>query len=130
MPDSSTAQGCQPADDSVANEAVTLPASFAQERLWFLHQLEPDSCAYNVPVSYDVSGPLDIEMLRRSFAEIIARHEALRTSFAMEDGNLIQVIHDAAECLFEAADLSRIPDLEKSVRADEIERRFIRTRSI
>ncbi len=59
-----------------------LPLSFAQQRLWFLDQLEPVSPMYNIPVALRLAGPLDAAALARSFAEIVRRHEALRTTFA------------------------------------------------
>src|SRR5918998_5320138 len=56
--------------------------SFAQERLWFLDQLETDSAAYNIPTALRLSGRLNVEILQRSFNEVVRRHESLRTSFA------------------------------------------------
>src|SRR5690349_18869618 len=64
-------------------------ASFAQERLWFLQQLEPGSAAYNVPRAIRILGKLDLNLLERSLNEIIARHESLRTRFAVADGALM-----------------------------------------
>ena len=58
-----------------------LPASFSQERLWFLAQLEPDSLAYNIPGVLRLTGPLRVEILERCLLEIVRRHEALRTTF-------------------------------------------------
>src|SRR5215212_7672557 len=58
-------------------------ASFAQERLWFLHQLEPQSVAYNVPRAIRIRGNLDPNVLHRSLNGIVARHDPLRTHFAL-----------------------------------------------
>ena len=69
------------------------PLSFAQQRLWFLEQLEPGSIAYNIPSAFRLSGPLDVSALEQSLAEIVRRHEVLRTTFAAVDGEPIQVIH-------------------------------------
>ncbi|HKP75085.1 MAG TPA: amino acid adenylation domain-containing protein, partial [Longimicrobiaceae bacterium] len=74
-----------------------LPLSFAQERLWFLDRLEPGSPVYNLPVVLRLEGTLDVAALERTVAEIVRRHEALRTTFAMIDGAPVQVIHDASD---------------------------------
>jgi amino acid adenylation domain-containing protein len=66
--------------------------SFAQERLWLLAVLEPESRAYNLGKAYHLNGPLNVEALQGSLEEILRRHEALRTTFASEEGNPVQVI--------------------------------------
>src|SRR5271163_1222247 len=58
-----------------------IPLSFAQERLWFLDQLQPASSTYNLPIVMRASGTLDVDLLRRSLSEIVRRHEVLRTRF-------------------------------------------------
>ncbi len=63
-----------------------LQLSFAQQRLWFLDQLQPGSGAYNIPLVVRLSGALDAGTLRRSFSEIVRRHEALRTAFPTVEG--------------------------------------------
>src|SRR5918912_750776 len=63
-----------------------LPLSFAQQRLWFLDQLAPGDPTYNVPGAVRIAGDLDAEALRRSFAQIITRHETLRTTFMATSG--------------------------------------------
>jgi amino acid adenylation domain-containing protein len=66
--------------------------SFAQARLWFLEQLEPGSGAYNIPAAVRLTGSLDVVALEQSLQEIVLRHEALRTTFAMVSGEPLQVI--------------------------------------
>ncbi|MEB3219811.1 MAG: amino acid adenylation domain-containing protein [Nostocales cyanobacterium 94392] len=73
------------------------PLSFAQQGLWFIHQLNPYNCAYNIPIVIDFKGDLDLSILQKCVNEIIRRHEVLRTSFTLIDGQPVQVINrDAA----------------------------------
>ncbi|MFV3291893.1 non-ribosomal peptide synthase/polyketide synthase [Pseudomonas sp. NY11955] len=69
------------------------PLSYAQQRQWFLWQLEPQSAAYNLPAALKFTGELDIAALQRSFEALIARHETLRTTFRLEGEQAVQVIH-------------------------------------
>ena len=72
-----------------------LPLSFAQQRLWFIDQLEPDSPYYNIPVAFRLTGRLDTKALERTLNEILRRHEVLRTVFVTANGQPRQVIRDA-----------------------------------
>jgi len=65
----------------VARDAEDHPLSFAQQRLWFLYQYDPESAEYNIPQSFRMRGALDLDVLRRSLGALVARHEVLRTSF-------------------------------------------------
>ncbi|UFP93831.1 condensation domain-containing protein [Gloeobacter morelensis] len=84
-----------------ASRPQTFPLSFAQQRLWFLDQIEPGSPAYNIPAAVRLSGPLDVAALQRSLDAIVRRHEALRTTFSTQDGQPVQVIAPAAEQVVE-----------------------------
>jgi aspartate racemase len=72
------------------------PLSFAQERLWFLAQLEPDNPSYNVPVALRLNGDLNVVALEKSLNAIVTRHETLRTKFAAVDGEPFQVVSNDA----------------------------------
>jgi amino acid adenylation domain-containing protein/FkbH-like protein len=85
-----------------------LPASFAQQRLWFLDQLEPGNPIYNVPQMFRLRGRLDLEALRQSLHEIARRHEALRTTFTAVHGQPMQVIAATLEVPLPVVDLSRV----------------------
>ncbi len=69
-----------------------LPLSFAQERLWFLDQLEPGNPVYNICRAYRLTGPLDLNVLTLSLNEVVRRHEVLRTTFPAVDGRPIQLV--------------------------------------
>ncbi len=83
--------------------------SFAQERLWLLHQLTPGDIAYNVPVAVRLSGALDTAALERSINGIVARHEVLRTVFALVDGRPMQIVKPALTIPLPINDLSAVP---------------------
>src|SRR5215216_1399295 len=87
-------------------------ASFAQERIWFLQQLEPESAAYNVPRTIRIVGKLDIKLLEQSLNEIIARHESLRTRFSVVDGNLMQFVAESGPIQIPVEELSDLPIAE------------------
>jgi amino acid adenylation domain-containing protein len=74
-----------------------LPLSFAQERLWFLDQLEPGSASYNIPVALSLTGALDLPALAASLSGIVRRHAALRTTFAAGPAGPMQVISEGLE---------------------------------
>ena len=68
------------------------PLSFAQQRLWILDQLEPGNALYNVPAVLKLHGLLDVQAFERSIKEIVHRHEALRTTFAIREGEPVQIV--------------------------------------
>ncbi|HZI05051.1 MAG TPA: amino acid adenylation domain-containing protein, partial [Archangium sp.] len=90
-----------------------LPLSFAQQRLWFLDQLEPGSAFYNIPVVVRMEGQLDEAALERSFEELVRRHESLRTVFREEQGQPVQVIAPEARLPLAAVDLRELPAGER-----------------
>ena len=96
-----------------------VPASFAQQRLWFLDQLEPDNPIYNIPQMTRLRGALNIDALQRALTEIVRRHEALRTTFIATDGQPLQVIHPPTQISLATTDLSH---LEAADRDAEVQR--------
>ena len=72
----------------------TAPLSFAQQRLWFLDQYEPDNILYNIPAAIRLNGALNVKALEQSLNEIVKRHEALRTTFAVVERPPVQVINE------------------------------------
>ncbi|HEU0076267.1 MAG TPA: AMP-binding protein, partial [Longimicrobiaceae bacterium] len=90
-----------------------LPLSFAQQRLWFIDQLQPGSAAYNIPAALRIRGPLDAAALERALAELVRRHEALRTTFASTGGRAVQVVHPAGGFTLPRLDLGGRPEAER-----------------
>nr|AXN93592.1 PuwA [Anabaena minutissima UTEX B 1613] len=87
-----------------------LPMSWAQQRLWFLYQLEGASSTYNMPNVLQISGELQVEALKQTLSDIVQRHEILRTSFHLIDGNPVQVINTDASLSLEVIDLRELPN--------------------
>ncbi|HZM99715.1 MAG TPA: condensation domain-containing protein, partial [Pyrinomonadaceae bacterium] len=96
------------------------PMSFAQQRLWFLDQLDPGTSAYNLFTGYRLSGPLDISALERSLSEIVRRHEVLRTNFAMIEGRLVQILNPPRPIELPLEDLSDVPESEQEARLKQL----------
>ncbi len=94
---------------ALASRQGELPLSFAQERLWFLDRLEPGRSTYNMPAALRLAGALDVAALRRCFAELVRRHEALRTTFGSGAGQPVQVIAAPAVPALPVADLAALP---------------------
>jgi len=86
--------------------------SFAQQRLWFLSQLEPDSPLYNMSAAVRLKGSLNIAALAQSFNEIVRRHEVLRTTFVTVNGQPVQVIAPTLTLVLPVVKLQELPELE------------------
>jgi len=109
----------QPPIERVARDR-DLPLSFAQQRLWLIDQLEPGSPAYNIPSAVRLSGEVSPSRLERIFAEIVRRHEALRTTFAAHEGRPVQVIADPAPVPLPLVDLTGLAEDDRETRAREL----------
>jgi amino acid adenylation domain-containing protein len=94
-----------------------VPASFAQRRLWFLDQLDVGKHLYNMPIARRLKGRLDVAALEQCLAEIIRRHETLRTSFVAVEGEPMQVISDPQPFRLRLTDLSHITATEREHKA-------------
>ncbi|MBD0256237.1 MAG: hypothetical protein ICV83_11010 [Cytophagales bacterium] len=93
--------------------------SHGQRRLWMAHQLAADERTYNIPRSYKLTGTLRVDALEWAFAELVARHESLRTTFILVDGELKQKVSGSGENKFVIArtDVSNDPDPEAKAQA-------------
>ncbi|HEU4508039.1 MAG TPA: amino acid adenylation domain-containing protein [Pyrinomonadaceae bacterium] len=96
---------------------IDLPLSFAQQRLWFLDQLKPNSSFYNIPSAVRLRGTLDIAALEQSFREITRRHEPLRTRFGLVDGVPLQLIDEPQDFHLPVFDLRTVDEAEREADA-------------
>ncbi|HEX9941608.1 MAG TPA: condensation domain-containing protein, partial [Thermoanaerobaculia bacterium] len=105
------------APQRIPRRAGTGPArlSFGQQRLWFLHQLDPASPAYNLMEAVHLRGDLDALALQRALAEVVRRHDALRTTFPATDGQPVQAVPPAGEArALSRADLAVLPEAARA----------------
>ncbi|MBE9060867.1 condensation domain-containing protein, partial [cf. Phormidesmis sp. LEGE 11477] len=115
----------QKTETSPSTEAIAptprpdhIPLSFAQQRLWFLHQMQPDAAVYNLPMAIRVEGFLDISAFEQSLNEIVRRHEILRTRFVSIKGQPVQQVEKIATVEIEKVDLqSSSPSTEDTRQA-------------
>jgi acyl-CoA synthetase (AMP-forming)/AMP-acid ligase II/acyl carrier protein len=103
------------------------PQSLAQNRLWITWQLDPQSSAYTIPGALRLRGELDEDAVRASFAQLIQRHDALRTRFYERDGQAYQRIDAAVTFDLQLIDLSDLPAAEREARAQQIREDEART---
>ncbi len=107
---------------ALPSNADVFPASFAQQRLWFLSQLEPDSASYNTALAVHLRGPLNRDATAQSLNEIVRRHEVLRTTFDEMEGELVQVIAEDRPMDLPVTDFSLEPPSERQALAAEAAR--------
>ena len=113
LPDTPT----PPVDLAKEEEVLVFPTSFGQKRLWFLDQFEPGSPFYNIPMFLRIRGPLKPDVFDRAINEVIARHEALRTTFAVLDDEPVQVISPHLTITIPIEDISHLPEDEREQEA-------------
>ncbi|HYP25231.1 MAG TPA: amino acid adenylation domain-containing protein [Blastocatellia bacterium] len=97
-----------------------LPLSYAQERLWFLQELEPDSPVYTVAAAVRLMGAVNLRALEQTLNEIVRRHEVLRTRFATAQGRPVQIIDPPGEHRLALVDLSRLPEPARDAEVERI----------
>ena len=105
--------------ESVSRE-TELPLSFAQERLWFLDQLEGGSATYNMPVALRLDGSLNVAALERALQDILRRHEVLRTSFITVNGSPVQVIDPNPTLTVSVVDLQALAETEQAAEVQRL----------
>ena len=91
-----------------------IPLSFAQQRLWFLNQLEPESTAYHSPMSFRLRGQLNVQALKDSLQVVIDRQESLRTSFPVKEGQATQAITSQMTVAWQYEDLQHLSNAERN----------------
>ncbi|HEV2782817.1 MAG TPA: non-ribosomal peptide synthase/polyketide synthase [Actinophytocola sp.] len=104
-----------------------LPLSFAQQRLWFLNEFEPDSAEYVSPSALRLRGALDLDALNAALTALVARHESLRTTFDAVDGKGVQLVHPPYDVRVPLLDLSGLPDEELETELSTVLEREVTT---
>lgn len=103
-----------------AEEVYVLPASLGQERFWALDRMNPGNPTWNVPVRFRLQGALDPALVERAFNEIVRRHEVLRTTFTLVDGQPAQVIQPSLKIEVPVTDLRHFPKPERDAEVDRL----------
>ena len=118
MRESATSRQCSSIPRRAAQE--TAPLSFAQQRLWFLDQLEPGKSYYNLSFALKLDCALDLPALEASVNEIVRRHEILRARFTTRAGEAVQVIDPELKLRLSVTDLSKLPEAERKLQIREL----------
>ncbi|ARV58502.1 non-ribosomal peptide synthetase [Nostocales cyanobacterium HT-58-2] len=96
------------------------PLSFAQQRLWFLAQMETNDSAYHIVKAWKLQGDLNVAVLQQSLNAIVAHHEVLRTNYTTQDGNPLQVIHQSQSVELEVIHLKDCPQTERNTQIQQL----------
>ena len=104
----------------VSRASDTFPPSFAQQRLWFLSQLQQDTAAYNMTGGVRMEGPLSVAALERALDEVVRRHESLRTVIRQIDGEPVQVITSPPRFDLLKFDLRNVSETEREAEAQRL----------
>ncbi|HEV7590988.1 MAG TPA: condensation domain-containing protein, partial [Longimicrobium sp.] len=113
--------GARPDADAILprGDGGPAPLSASQQRLWFLHHMEPESAAFNIPTALRLRGRVDAGALDRALTEIVRRHHALRTVFEPRGGEPVQVVRPAPASVLELSDLSALAPHDREPAARE-----------
>jgi amino acid adenylation domain-containing protein len=112
----------RPQDNTIPRRATqdAPPLSFAQQRLWFLDQFEPNSATYNIPWAVRLQGSLDTAALHHAVNALVARHETLRTTFSVDDDDPKQVIAEKLTLPLPVIDLQSWPESHREAEAERL----------
>ena len=103
----------------LADRSQPLPLSFAQQRIWFLEQLGT-AAAYNMPFVLRLEGVLDVGALQEALQAIVGRHESLRTTFAVDEGQPFQVVHSDVRIDLPVLDLRHYPQVQQQAEVERL----------
>ena len=110
----------------VPRDGRLAPLSFAQQRFWFLEQLDSQSAAYNIVMPMQFDGPVRVDLVEAALTEVVRRHEALRTAFVWADGRPAQAVAAAVPVRVPVVDLSHLPEAGRGAAAHALARREAR----
>jgi len=102
------------------------PLSFAQQRLWFIAQLEPDSSAYNCMEGLRMTGELNVPLLEQTLNEVVRRHEALRTTFKLVGDEPAQIVSSEIKLITRVIDLESLPESEREKQVSRLSSEALR----
>jgi len=119
-PRSEHGAGCETRVDAAGEDVLVFPASFAQRQLWFLDQYEPDSALYSIPLALRLRGELNKSALEQSLCELVRRHEVLRTTFDLVDGQPVQLVHPVLNHLLAEENLVHLDCEEREARLEKL----------
>ena len=108
------------------DEVFAFPASFAQQRLWFLDHIDPGTAVYTIPQAFHLTGPLQIALLARALQEIVRRHESLRTTFGSTEGTPLQLVTASLQLDVPTLDLRHLPAAERRAEAQRLADQYAR----
>jgi non-ribosomal peptide synthetase component F/thioesterase domain-containing protein len=112
----------QPESDveTAGEDVFIFPATVAQHRFWLLDQLQPGNPALNIPLAARLTGLVDAELIERVVNEVVKRHEILRTSFRVIDGDLVQIVHSGKEIPLARFDVTQAPESERDAKVNTL----------